>query len=134
MEPTLIAADRARHLDLETDETDFFFGGESVRSTVRPGMVRWRELLCTLMSRNASDVVGAVHLPVDRLVENGGRVEIWRGAARCQTTSLVTSPTRVASAVPSAPGRTRSDSGRPASVGPVVWRWHATVPPPSTGV
>ena len=56
--------------------TDYFLGRESVRSTDRPGMARWREVLFALMSRNATDVATYFHLPAERVIEIGVRVEI----------------------------------------------------------
>ena len=56
--------------------TDYFLGRETVRSTQHPGMARWREVLYTVMTRNASDVGAFFHLPPERVVEIGVRVEI----------------------------------------------------------
>lgn len=39
-------------------------------------MARWREVLYALMTRNATDVATYFHLPVERVVEIGVRVEI----------------------------------------------------------
>jgi KUP system potassium uptake protein len=76
MEQTLVADDLATHLALAPDSTDYFLGRETVRSTRHPGMARWRELLFTFMARNASDVATYFHLPAERVIEIGRRVEI----------------------------------------------------------
>jgi KUP system potassium uptake protein len=76
MEQTPVAADLHAGLGLAPDDTDYFLGRESVRSTELPGMARWREVLYSLMVRNASDVTQYFHLPPDRVVEIGVRVEI----------------------------------------------------------
>ena len=39
-------------------------------------MARWREVLFALMARNASDVATYFHLPAERVIEIGVRVEI----------------------------------------------------------
>jgi KUP system potassium uptake protein len=76
MEPTPVAEDLAAHLDLEPESTYYFLGRETVRSTERPGMARWREVLFALMVRNASDAAAYFHLPAERVIEIGLRVEI----------------------------------------------------------
>ena len=76
MEPTPVAADLDRHLHLSVSSTDYFLGRESVRSTERPGMARWREALFRLMSRNATDVATYFQLPAERVIEIGVRVDI----------------------------------------------------------
>jgi KUP system potassium uptake protein len=76
MEETRVADDLAAHLHLEPESTSYFLGRETVRSTGRPGMARWREVLFALMVRNASDAAVYFHLPADRVLEVGMRVEI----------------------------------------------------------
>jgi KUP system potassium uptake protein len=76
MEPTRVADDLERHLSIHPDSTDFVVGREAVRSTARPGMARWREALYGVMVRNASDVAAWFHLPAERVLEVGTRVEI----------------------------------------------------------
>jgi KUP system potassium uptake protein len=39
-------------------------------------MARWREILYSLMVRNVSDVAAYFHLPAERVIEIGMRVEI----------------------------------------------------------
>jgi KUP system potassium uptake protein len=75
-EQTFVADDLATHLGLAPSSTDYFLGRESVRSTKLPGMARWREILFALMARNATDVATYFHLPPDRVIEIGRRVEI----------------------------------------------------------
>ena len=76
MEDTCVADDLATHLGLSPESTFYFLGRETVRSTERPGMARWRESLFALMARNASDVAVHFHLPSERVIEVGMRVEI----------------------------------------------------------
>jgi KUP system potassium uptake protein len=76
MEQTRVADDLDAHLHLDPESTHYFLGRETVRSTERPGMARWREVLYALMVRNASDAAVYFHLPADRVLEIGMRVEI----------------------------------------------------------
>jgi len=76
MEETRVADDLETHLQIRRQSTDYIIGRESVRSTSRPGMARWREVLYALMVRNASDVATSFHLPAERVFEVGTRVEI----------------------------------------------------------
>ena len=76
MEETRVADDLDTHLQIHPPSTDYVLGRESVHSSSRPGMARWREMLYALMVRNASDVATSFHLPADRVFEVGTRVEI----------------------------------------------------------
>jgi KUP system potassium uptake protein len=76
MDKTRIADDLETHLQIRPQSTDYILGREFVTPTDRPGMARWREILYALMVRNASDVAASFHLPADRVVEIGLRVEI----------------------------------------------------------
>jgi KUP system potassium uptake protein len=76
MEKMLVAADLETHLHIRPESTDYILGRESIIATGRPGMARWREMLYSLMVRNASDVANSFHLPTERVFEVGTRVEI----------------------------------------------------------
>ncbi|MGH9291072.1 MAG: KUP/HAK/KT family potassium transporter, partial [Acidimicrobiales bacterium] len=54
----------------------YFLGRESLRVTARPGMVRWREHLFALMSRNATSAATYFDLPPEQIVEVGLAVEL----------------------------------------------------------
>jgi KUP system potassium uptake protein len=54
----------------------YFLGRESLRVTPRAGMVRWRERLFAVMSRNATSAAEYFALPVDQTVEIGVGVEL----------------------------------------------------------
>ncbi|MBC7905801.1 MAG: potassium transporter Kup [Rhodospirillaceae bacterium] len=54
----------------------YFVGRETVRATRKPGMAAWRERLFMALARNAGDASIFFHLPPDRVVEIGVRVEI----------------------------------------------------------
>ena len=76
MEQTFVADDLATHLGLAPESTDYFLGRETDRSTKLPGMARWRQILFTLMARNATDIATYFHLPPDRVIEIGLQVDI----------------------------------------------------------
>lgn len=76
MQEMRVADDLRDHLGVDPTHTDYFLGRETVRSTDRPGMARWREGLFAVMARNASDAVSHFHLPDDRVVEIGQRLEL----------------------------------------------------------
>ncbi len=58
-----------------TDAT-FFLGKETVTSTDRPGMARWRERLFAVMHRNATSAAQHFGLPIEQVVEVGSQVEL----------------------------------------------------------
>lgn len=74
-DPDLVPA-LARIEGLDPAEATYFLGRETVISTARPGMVRWRERLFALMSRNATGAADYFRLPPDRMFEVGTRVEL----------------------------------------------------------
>jgi KUP system potassium uptake protein len=57
-------------------DTTYFLGRETIISTKRRGMARWREKLFALMSRNATTATAYFGIPPDRVVEMGEQVEI----------------------------------------------------------
>jgi KUP system potassium uptake protein len=60
--------------DLET--LSYFLGRESLRVTSKPGMVRWRDHLFAVLSRNATSAAQYFQLPADQTVELGTTVEL----------------------------------------------------------
>ncbi len=59
------------------EESTYFLGRETVISTKkRSGMMRWREKLFSLLSRNARSATTYFCIPADRVVEMGEQVEI----------------------------------------------------------
>ncbi len=57
-------------------QTTFFLGRETVVSTARPGMARWRESLYIFMARNALDATAFFGIPRARVVELGTQIDI----------------------------------------------------------
>ena len=60
----------------EMMETSFFVSRETLVSTARPGMARWRERLFSSMSKNAVKASDFFHVPTNRVVELGTQVEL----------------------------------------------------------
>jgi KUP system potassium uptake protein len=65
-----------RDFVIEEQKTSFFLGRETIVSTGKPGMARWREHLFAAMSRHAQRPAEFFKLSVNRTIELGGRVEI----------------------------------------------------------
>ena len=61
---------------IEEHKTSFFLGRETIISTGKPGMARWRERLFVAMSHHAQRPAEFFRLPVTRTIELGGQVEI----------------------------------------------------------
>jgi KUP system potassium uptake protein len=57
-------------------EAIYVIGAETVISTARPGMARWREHLFSFLHRNAANAAQYFELPVDKVIEVGSQVEI----------------------------------------------------------
>ena len=59
------------------EETTYFLGRETIISTEKySGMMRWREKLFALLSRNARSATSYFNIPANRVVELGEQVEI----------------------------------------------------------
>jgi KUP system potassium uptake protein len=78
-EPDIPAAFALAHeqgLDLDANVATFFLGRETIISTSRPGLARWRERLFAVLARNATTATAYFRIPPDRVVELGEQVEI----------------------------------------------------------
>ena len=74
--PDLIELCREKGLDINMFKAAFFLGREHIISTKRRGMMRWRERLFIIMSRNAQDATGFFGIPSNQVIELGLQVEI----------------------------------------------------------
>jgi len=63
-------------LSFELMDTSFFLSRETIVSTERPGMARWRERLFVWMSKNALRATDFFQIPTNRVVELGAQVEL----------------------------------------------------------
>jgi KUP system potassium uptake protein len=74
--PFVLEQCKARGLDIVPSGTTFFLGRETLISTERPGMARWREKLFAFMSRNAARATAFFRIPADQVFEVGVQVEL----------------------------------------------------------
>ncbi len=65
-----------RGVQLDDMETSYFLSRDTVIPTFGGGMALWREKLFASMHRNASAAADFLHLPTNRIVELGTKVEI----------------------------------------------------------
>jgi KUP system potassium uptake protein len=67
---------KKRGVQLEDMETSYFLSRDIVIPTIGSGMALWREKLFASMHRNAAAAADFLHLPTNRIVELGSKVEI----------------------------------------------------------
>jgi KUP system potassium uptake protein len=65
-----------RGVPLDEMTTSYFLSRDIVIPTLGQGMAVWREALFASMHRNAGSVADYLHLPTNRVVELGAKVEI----------------------------------------------------------
>jgi KUP system potassium uptake protein len=63
-------------LDLAPMDTSYYLGRDTLLTTSRPGMTRWRKSLFNVLSRNASTPTAFFGLPPNRVVELGAQIEL----------------------------------------------------------
>jgi KUP system potassium uptake protein len=63
-------------VELEDMETSYFLSRDIIIPTIGSGMALWREKLFASMHRNAAAAADFLHLPTNRIVELGSKVEI----------------------------------------------------------
>lgn len=74
--PQVLALCAEQELVFEEMDTSFFLSRETLISTDRPGMARWREKLFVLQSKNALRATDFFQIPANRVVEMGTQVEL----------------------------------------------------------
>ena len=74
--PAALTNGAARGLPIEAEKMTFFLGLETLLSTHREGMARWREQLFAVMSRNAVRATSFFRIPPERVVELGMQIEL----------------------------------------------------------
>lgn len=74
--PAVLAAMAEQGVVVNPTRISYYLRREIILATDRPGMAIWRERLYAWMVRNARNAVAFFHLPPDRVVEVGARVEI----------------------------------------------------------
>ena len=74
--PEALRSTVGKKIAIDPDRVTYVVGRERVKATNLPGMAIWRERLFAFMLRNSTDVARYFHLPPDRTMEVGQRVEI----------------------------------------------------------
>ncbi|TAN55185.1 MAG: potassium transporter Kup [Betaproteobacteria bacterium] len=74
--PHALRTSRARAFDLDPMRTSYFLSRESVIATAGAGMAPWRERIFAALARNAGSAADYFHLPANRVIELGSRIEI----------------------------------------------------------
>ncbi len=74
--PAALDAIVSSELRFDPTDTTYVVGRETVTSTERPGMARWRERLFAFMARNAAPAERFFHLPADRTSQIGQTIDI----------------------------------------------------------
>ncbi len=74
--PEALASTVGKSVVIDPDRVAYVVGRERVKATQRPGMALWREKLFGFMLRNTMDAARYFHLPPDRTLEVGQRIEI----------------------------------------------------------
>ncbi len=74
--PEALSMLAAQGVILEEMETSYFLSRDIVIPTIGSGMSMWREKLFASMHRNAAAAADFLHLPTNRIVELGSKVEI----------------------------------------------------------
>ncbi len=78
-DPNILAVlTEAEHegLRFKLGSTTFYLGRETLITTKKPGMARWRKVLFTIMSRNATSATAYFRIPPNRVVELGAHIEL----------------------------------------------------------
>ncbi len=78
-DPNILAVlTEAEHegLTFKLGSTTFYLGRETLLTTGRPGMARWRKALFGFMSRNARSATAYFRIPPNRVVELGAHIEL----------------------------------------------------------
>jgi KUP system potassium uptake protein len=74
--PEALGRVRGHGLRIDTDETTYFLGRETLISTPHGSMNQWRERLFIMQVRTAASAARFFHLPSDRVFEVGTTIEI----------------------------------------------------------
>jgi len=72
----VLAQCRTRGLTLSENDTSFYLGRETLVSVTGDGMADWRKVLFRFLSRNARSATDFFHIPPNRVVEIGARIEL----------------------------------------------------------
>lgn len=74
--PAALRACRRHGLDIDLAETSYYLGRETLLTTGRSSLGRWRKSLFAFLSRNSRPATAFFGLPANRVVELGTQIEI----------------------------------------------------------
>lgn len=74
--PQILEQCKEHGLEVRVPSAAFFVGRETIKSTQKPGMARWRERLFIFLSRNAQGASDFFEIPPNQVLELGVQVEI----------------------------------------------------------
>ena len=74
--PEVLRQCASRGLEIREEDTTFFLSRETILTSARPGLARWRKSLFSFMARNAQPATMFFRLPANRVVELGMQVEM----------------------------------------------------------
>jgi KUP system potassium uptake protein len=74
--PALLRQARGFGLFIEPADTSYYLGRESLLTTGRSTLPRWRKVLFAYLSRNARPATQFFHLPPNRVIELGAQIEL----------------------------------------------------------
>jgi KUP system potassium uptake protein len=74
--PALLRQCRAFGLWIDPADTSYYLGRESLLTTGRSSLPRWRKVLFAYLSRNARPATQFFHLPPNRVIELGAQIEL----------------------------------------------------------
>jgi KUP system potassium uptake protein len=74
--PAVLQRCKELGLPISMMDTSFFLSRETLISTIRPGMARWREKLFISMAKNAVSATDFFKIPANRVVELGTQIEL----------------------------------------------------------
>jgi KUP system potassium uptake protein len=74
--PSALELCASQGLAFDIMSTSFFISRALIVSGPNPGMVKWRERLFLVLSRNAMHAADFYKIPVNRVVEMGTKIEI----------------------------------------------------------
>src|SRR5690606_24398005 len=73
--PRLLTRCAAAGLQIDPNETSYYLGRETLLTSGKSEMARWRKALFSFLSRNARPATAFFHLPPNRVVELGAQIE-----------------------------------------------------------
>ncbi len=74
--PEILGLCASSGLRTHQSDTSYYLGRETLLTTGKSGMARWRKILFSFLSRNARTATSFFHIPPNRVVEMGIQVEL----------------------------------------------------------